>query len=146
MSAPGKLQRSSRSPIAASVALVTSDTSNRKPRLSTRPSDSRRSRIKPLIPRPGRGTTFQTASSAASSSIITAVAPIIRVPTPTTVPMIPDLGFDDRASASWIIFAVSSPNIDRSSSRMWPCAAAWPSTRPATDIATSSTGAMANTV
>ncbi len=99
-----------------------------------------------MIPRPGFATTFHTVLSASCSSTMTPVAPTMSVTTPTIVATMPPLRWLDVWIIVWMASAAEVPSRPPSCSTMWPSAALVPSTRPATAIVRSSTGASAKIV
>jgi hypothetical protein len=90
--------------------------------------------------------TFQTVLSAPCSSTMTPVAPTSSVAMPITVAITPVPRRLALTSMVCTIDAASSPSSPLSCSTIFPWAASGPSTRPATAITTSSTGASAKTV
>ena len=86
ISAPGMMPFRTE-PNACNPALITSVTSNRKPKVATRPRLAARARTIPL--RPVLGVAFQIALSAVCISPNTPLAVISRVTRPITVAQIP---------------------------------------------------------
>ena len=134
-------------PNAASAADNTSDTVSRNPIASTRPSDSSRVRISFQMPLAffSAGTS-QMRSRSFCSSAKTVVAPISSVTTPTIVAIVLFAGSLALLTSPSIALAPSGPSSPRSWSKIAPCAASCPNTRPATPMTMIRSGATEKSV
>jgi len=128
-------------------ALVTSETSSKKPSPRMKPSESSRLRIMAQTPEAcGALGACQMRSSALCSSANTVVAPMMSTTMLTAVATSPWVGWLALSISACTPAAPSWPIRPESWPISSPCTASRPQMKPATAITMMSSGAMENTV